>query len=130
MDFYDNHTGWPWFPLEDHQQPPYLETIETPFTYQPSTTPEDTSENTSNSSDTCFEELVEKQASNSRKRRQTSESSQSDALTRSPKIRKLQNPQQTAKARERGACFCCQKTRRPVRSISPILWPLWLELTL
>lgn len=130
MDFYNNNTDWPWFPLEDLQQPTFVETIETPCISQPnSTTPDDTSENSSNSSDTCCEEVLDTHASNPRKRRQTSESSESDALKRSRKSRKLQDPQQTAKVREKGACFCCQKKRKPVRSLShqffknPIPWP-------
>jgi hypothetical protein len=51
----------------------------------------------------------------SRKRRQTSESS-SDALVRPPrKTRKLKAPDKTAKTREKGACFFCQKKRKEVR---------------
>lgn len=50
---------------------------------------------------------------NSRKRRQASESS-SDALVRSRKTRKLKAPDRTAKVREKGACFFCQKRRKEV----------------
>lgn len=53
----------------------------------------------------------------SRKRqRQQSEDTQSEgALIRSRKTRKLKAPLETAKIREKGACFLCQKKRKVVR---------------
>jgi hypothetical protein len=50
----------------------------------------------------------------SRKRQQSSESSQSDTNTRPIKTRRLRSPSETAKVRERGACFHCQKKRKEV----------------
>jgi hypothetical protein len=51
--------------------------------------------------------------SNSRKRRQTSERS-SGTLVRTRKTRKLRAPHETAKIREKGACFLCQTKRKEV----------------
>ncbi|KAL2075194.1 hypothetical protein VTL71DRAFT_136 [Oculimacula yallundae] len=48
-----------------------------------------------------------------KRQRQASEDSQSEnSLTRRRKTRKLRAPLETAKVRERGACFLCQKKRK------------------
>jgi hypothetical protein len=50
-----------------------------------------------------------------KRQRQTSEDSQSEgSLIRSRKTRKLKAPHETAKVREKGACFLCQKKRKVV----------------
>lgn len=50
-----------------------------------------------------------------KRQRQKSEDSQSDgSLIRSRKTRKLKAPHETAKVREKGACFLCQKKRKVV----------------
>lgn len=50
-----------------------------------------------------------------KRQRQSSEESQSEgALVRSRKTRKLKAPHETAKVREKGACFLCQKKRKVV----------------
>ncbi len=51
-----------------------------------------------------------------KRQRQSSEESQSEggALVRSRKTRKLRAPHETAKVREKGACFLCQKKRKVV----------------
>lgn len=114
MDCFNNLTGWSWFSLEDYPQPSFLEQVEFPFIYQPTTTPpDDTSEYTADSPATSCEAVVDAQSPDSRKRRQSSESFESDALKRSRKTRRLVDPVQTAKVREIGACYCCQRKRKP-----------------
>ena len=54
------------------------------------------------------------QTPQSKKRRPTLEGSESDALVRARKTRKLRDPHETAKIREKGACFLCQKKRKEV----------------
>jgi hypothetical protein len=82
------------------------------------TPPDDTRrENTPSSSNTLSSgtllEGTQTPYSNSRKRRQTSEPS-SDTLVPAHKTRKLRAPHKTAKIREKGACFLCQKMRKEV----------------
>ena len=56
-----------------------------------------------------------------KRQRQSSEESQSDgALVRARKTRKLKDPLETAKVREKGACFLCQKKRKVVSSPAPV----------
>lgn len=58
----------------------------------------------------------------SRKRRQRSEDSQSEALNRRPrKTRTVRAPQETAKVREMGACLTCKRKRKEVSSSATFL---------
>jgi hypothetical protein len=72
-----------------------------------------TRHNSATSSDACPTPLEDVRAK-SRKRRRSSEESLSDSLVRTRKTRKLRAPEETAKTRERGACFLCQSKRKEV----------------
>ena len=75
-----------------------------------------TSDNTPTSSDTHSDPVTElARPPKARKRqRQASEQCESEALIRMRKTRKLKNPQETAKVREKGACYLCQLKRKEV----------------
>jgi hypothetical protein len=66
-----------------------------------------------------------------KKRRQASSPCESEALVRFRKTRKLRAPQETAKIRERGACYLCQLKRKEVALTLTLLALLaYFELTL
>jgi hypothetical protein len=68
-----------------------------------------------NTSDTTQLEGI--QTPQSRERQRTSGSSQSEALIRRRKTRKLRDRHETAKIREKGACFLCQTKRKEVNLV-------------
>jgi hypothetical protein len=57
----------------------------------------------------------------SKKRRQTSEDSQSDALIRPPKTRIIKDRLKTAKVREKGACLSCKRAKKGVSPVCKVL---------
>jgi hypothetical protein len=97
----------------------FLSCNEFTFGHIPNTAQSDDtkSSNTAASSSTLSDAAVEgTQLSKSQKRRRISESPEHGALIRPRKTRKLRDPHDTAKIREKGACFCCQKKRKEVNN--------------
>ena len=113
-----NDSDWNrWIDLSNFQPTAFLQCSEISFSHTPNFTPPDdtTSDNTSDIiCNTRLEGIITPQ---SKKRRQTSECSLSEALIRPRKTRKLRAPHETAKIREKGACFLCQKKRKEVNLI-------------
>jgi hypothetical protein len=105
-----------WIDLSNFQSTACLQCNEISFNHTPNVTPPDdtTSDNTSDICNTRLEVIITPQ---SKKRRQTSECSQPEALIRPRKTRKLRAPHETAKIRKKGACFLCQKKRKEVNLI-------------
>lgn len=82
-------------------------TYGTPESFNSYSTDKSSSEERQMSSLSSLEDAPKK------RQRQSSEESQSDgALVRARKTRKLKDPLETAKVREKGACFLCQKKRK------------------
>jgi hypothetical protein len=118
MDVYDFDRD-EWIYVSHFQQIP-LQSNEFYFDHTPNFTPPDgtTTANTPSSSDSLSgTQLVGPQTLQSKKRRYRSEESESAALRRTRKPRKLGDRQETAKIREKGACFFCQKKRKKVNFV-------------
>ena len=117
MDIYDFDRD-EWICVSHFQQP--LQSNEFYLDPTPNfTLPDDTTTaNTPSSSDSLSgTPLVGPQTPQSKKRRYRSEESESAALRRTRKPRKLGDRQETAKIREKGACFFCQRKRKKVNFV-------------
>ncbi len=107
-----------WIYLSNFPQTAFLQSNEFSFDNCPNFTAhgDTTSANTPSSSDTLSgTQLGGTQTPQSKRRRHTSVESESAAVTRTRKTRILRAPQETAKIREKGACFLCQKKRKEVK---------------
>ena len=132
-----------WFGPCDFQQPDFLQALQTLEVLQSggfplhhtadiASTRDTTSDNTPMSSDTHYEPQPEgvRLPQTKKRRRQSSEPCESGALVRTRKTRKLTAPEETAKVREKGACFLCQLKRKVVSSMEPLYSsPLLAQLT-
>jgi hypothetical protein len=112
-----NNSDWNWFDFSDFQPTAFVQCSEISFNHTANVTPlDDTS--SGNTSDTiCNTPLEGIQTPQPKRRRQTSECSQSEALVRPRKSRKLRAPHETAKLRKKGACFLCKKDKKEVNLI-------------
>jgi hypothetical protein len=122
-----DHLG-AWFePFDYFQQPEFLHNLQTmdqlqneqfseQFScYNTEIAPpsETTSYDAPTSSNTLSDVTLSPSQANKR-RREMSSPSESEALVRSRKTRRLRAPHDTAKVRERGACYLCQLKRKEV----------------
>jgi hypothetical protein len=82
-----------------------------------------TSSGTPSSSDPPSDIIVDRaQTQTPKKQRETSESPHSDALIRPSRSRILRHPQDTAKVREKCACFSCKRRKKEVRPACEFLY--------
>jgi hypothetical protein len=81
-----------------------------------------TSSSTPSSSDSLSDTVVDRLQTQTPKKRQTSKSPLSDALIRPSKSRMLRGPQDTAKVREKSACFLCKRRKKEVRPACEFLY--------
>jgi hypothetical protein len=111
-----NNPNW-WMDLGHFQPTAFLQYNEISFNHTANATPPDDTTSGNTSDTICNTRLEGTVSPQSKKRRQTSECSQSEALVRPRKTRKLRSPHETAKIREKGACFLCKKKRKEVNLI-------------
>jgi hypothetical protein len=111
-DFNSDWNQWIYF-----QPTSFLQCSEIPFNPTANVTPPDDTLSDNTSDTICNTPLEGIHTPQSKRQRQTSECSQSEALVRPRKTRKLRAPHETAKLRKKGACFLCKKNRKEVNLI-------------
>lgn len=122
MAYFSEETpNWEWYDLHpldlaQFHPPANFDFNNVPVEYSPIAAPLDnSSEYASTPIDTPSDPVDELSLVPSRKRQHSSESSLSDVRIPPKRTRRLRSPPETAKVREKGACFYCQKKRKEVQ---------------